>query len=138
MRHELIERALGKEAANDVDTATLATATVRAVRLLLAELRPLVGELATSALYARSLQLARASFERQVLSSPLTHNELLAPLQRDLASRSPADAQHAARALLNSLVDLLVSLIGDPLTNQMLSKAWGVSREPSIPEEKPQ
>ena len=137
MRQELIQSALGKDAADDSDSVALATATVRAVRLLLAELRPLVGELATSALYARSLHLARASFHRQILSYPLTHDELLAPLQVDLATRSRPESHRAARALLNSLVDLLVSLIGEALTNQMLSKAWGVQLDPSGPEEKP-
>ena len=138
MRQRIIEHALGNSVAGNVDPGTLATATVRAVRLLLAELRPLVGDLATSALYSRSLYLARASFQRPDLSALLTHDELLAPLQQDLASRAPADAQLAARGLLKSLVDLLFSLTGEPLTNQMLSKAWGVHPEPTSPGEKTQ
>jgi hypothetical protein len=137
MRQEIIVSALGKDAAEGVDPGPLATSTVRAVRLLLAELRPLVGELATTALYGRSLHLARASFQQQILSKSVTHNELLALLQQDLASRSRPDAQRAARALLNSLVDLLISLIGEPLTNQILNKAWGVQPDASSSEEIP-
>jgi hypothetical protein len=88
MRHEIIERALGEGASRDADARTLAAMTVRAVGGLLSELRPLVGELATFALYRRSLHLAKASFQRPEGAEAQTTEQLLAPLQQDLAARS--------------------------------------------------
>lgn len=136
MRHEMIERALGKGAEHNADAALVATSTESAVRLLLRELEPLVGELAASALCRRSLQLARSSFHRAP-DGARTHDELLTPLHQDLAARSSAEAQKGSRALLNAFVDLLTSLIGEPLTLRLLGKAWGTAADAPIPEEKP-
>jgi hypothetical protein len=124
-RSELIQAALG-EAATDCDPTTVAKATVSALNLLFAELKPLIGMLALRALHARSLHLANASFERPG-ADLATPDELLGHLHRDLASREPGQALSAAQALLLALANLLVSLIGEPLTNRMLQKAWGNS-----------
>lgn len=117
-------RALAEGTASDADAATLAAVTVQAVDQLLAELRPLVGEIAASGIYWRSLHLARSSFERHIMATAQTPEELLKPLRQDLAARSLADAGHASRALLTSIIDLLISLIGERLTHQMLDRAW--------------
>ena len=122
---------------NDADATFVAMSPVSAVKLLLHELRPLVGELAACALYKRSLHLARSSFQRAT-GDAQTHDELLAPLYQDLSYRSSADAQKAARALLNSLADLLVSMIGEPLTYRLLRKAWGYGQMPPATEENAQ
>ena len=125
MRSEMIQSALSEGAAEGADSTIVAGAAIRALTSLIAELKPLVGELAMRALYVRSLHLARASFERPSAAEPGSPDELLAPLHRDLMSRAPADAQGAAKALLLALADLLVSLIGEPLTNRLMHKAWG-------------
>ena len=136
MQLELIEHALSAGSARDADSGLVATTTVGAVRLLLRELKPVIGELAACALYGRSLHLARASFPRAPLNAQ-THDELLAPLHKDLTSRSSIEAQRGSRALLNSLVDLLVSLIGEPLTYRLLRKAWGTRVDALVVEQKP-
>jgi len=125
MRSEMIQSALRAGAAEGADSKTVASATVRALTLLLAELKPLVGELALRALYVRSLHLARSSFERPSAAHLESPDELLAPLHRDLVTRAPAQARGAAEALLLALANLLVSLIGGPLTDRLLHKAWG-------------
>jgi len=121
---EIIDRALAEGIADDADAGIVAAAAFRAVDLLLNEIRPLVGGQATRALYSRSLHLARSSFRRPDLAEPETRSDL-ASLQHDLAGRAPVDARLAARALLTSFVDLLVSLIGRPLANRILESAWG-------------
>ena len=124
MRIEMIQIALGEGAAEGADSAAVAETTVRALTSLFAELRPLIGMLALRALYRRSVHLANSSFERP--STDLASaDELLATLHRDLVSRDPAEARSAAVAVLLALANLLVSLIGEPLTNRMLQKAWG-------------
>ena len=132
MRNEMIQSALGEGA----DAQTVATATVRALTLLFDAVKPLVGNLALRALYVRSLHLARSSLERPTPAPSETESpdELLASLKRDLLSRAPAAARGAAEALLSAFADLLVSLIGESLTNRLLHSAWGspATDEPSL------
>jgi hypothetical protein len=125
MRQEIISHALGLGAAEDADSGTVSTEAIRAVSALIAELKPLVGELATRALYVRALHLARSSFERP-RGTFESISDMLSPLSQNLGAREPNDAQAAAGALLRAFVDLLVSLIGEPLTYRMLRTAWGV------------
>ncbi len=120
---QLIEHALGEGATRGAEASVVATRTVVAVRLLLAELAALIGERAAGALYGRGLHLARAALPRPP-PGPATHDELLAPLHKELASRPSSEAQRGSRALLSALVDLLVSLIGEPLSHRLLTKAW--------------
>lgn len=124
MRSEVIKAALAHGAVEGADSSIVANGAVRALDLLLRELKPLVGELALRALYFRSLHLAGSSFERPSRSELEAPDALLAPLHRDLVSRPPAEARGAAEALLLALANLLVSLIGEPLTDRLLHKAW--------------
>ncbi len=132
----MIHAALREGAAEGAGSTSIAGETVRALGLLLAELKPLIGQLALRALYVRSLHLANASFERPGAELKTTA-ELLIDVHRDLVSRDPAEARGAAQALLLALVNLLVSLIGEPLTNRLLQKAWGNLPMALTSEEKP-
>ncbi len=123
MRSEMILSALDDAVVEGADSQHVATQTVRALTLLLRELKPLVGDLAVRALYVRSLHLARSSFERPAAELE-SLDQLLTPLHLDLSSRPPAQARSAAEALLTALANLLVSLIGEPLTDRLLHKAW--------------
>ncbi|MBA2412469.1 MAG: hypothetical protein H0V63_06545, partial [Burkholderiaceae bacterium] len=125
MKQEIIQHALAEGHADGADANTVAVATARALRLLFAELEPLVGGPAVHALYTRSLHLARSSFERPGPAEPEPPSEMLTALQQDLAARVPADARRAGETLLHTSADLLVSLIGEPLTNRLLLSAWG-------------
>jgi len=118
----MIQVALGEATLSEADSRAVADATVGALELLLGELKPLIGMLALRALYLRSLQLAHASFVRPGAGLELA--ELLVHLHRDLLSRHPTQARAAAQALLLALANLLVSLIGEPLTDRLLHKAW--------------
>jgi len=136
MRSEMIQSALGEAASEGADSITVADATVQALTLLFAKLQPLIGNMALRALYRRSLHLARSSFDRPSndLESP---DELLSLLHRDLMSRSSTEARGAAMALLLALANLLVSLIGEPLTDRLLHKAWRHRLPATSSEEKP-
>jgi len=134
MPRMIIEGLLDEAA--ETGAAGVAGEAVRALTLLFAELKPLIGMLAVRALFVRSLHLAHASFERP--GTELTSaDELLAHFYRDLVSRAPEQAHGAARALLRALVDLLVSLIGEALTNRLLHKAWGQGPVATSAEVKP-
>ncbi len=124
MRDEIARRALGRSVLDDPDSSKVSEATVRALELLLSQLAPVVGELASRALYSRSLHLARSSFARPAGAADQTRLQLFAPLGLELASRSDQDALAAAESLLLSFADLLVSMIGETLTYRLLWKAW--------------
>ncbi|MBA3772893.1 MAG: hypothetical protein H0X13_10515 [Ramlibacter sp.] len=123
LRHLYIERALG-EAWNAGEADTVADATVQALQALIAELAMLIGNDAVRALYLRALHVSLLFFDRTApANQPL--DALLADLRRSLTNHQPADARRAAQALLESLVTLLVSLIGQPLTLRLVTSAWG-------------
>ena len=128
MRHTVIEHALREGSHHDADAAAVALSAVGAVRLLIWVLQTVVGNVAACALYRRSVFLAKFSFLR-ALDDAKTHDELLAPLHLHLASRPVDEAQKESRALLNALVDLLDSMIGETLTQRLLTKAWGAAAD---------
>jgi hypothetical protein len=125
MRQEIFRRALGDGDAADADAPAIAAATVRALRLLLAELEPLVGERAVLALYSRSLHLTRSTLPWLNATQHAAQAEALNALHDKLAARAPLEAREAGQALLLAFAGLLISLIGEPLTDRLLLSAWG-------------
>ncbi len=97
---------------------------MQALQTLFTELAVLIGNDAVRALYLRAMHVSLLSFERPAQASQRL-DVLLADLRQNLASHTPADARSAAQALLESLVALLGSLIGQPLTLRLVTSAWG-------------
>lgn len=124
MRQDFIERRITQGAPAHATADAIGLATAQAFRLLLSELEPLVGTQAVRALYARSLHLTRTSFDWLSAAAAQPQDELLVLLHSNLASRMPADARLAGQALLLCFADLLISLIGEPLTYRLLRSAW--------------
>ncbi|MDP2369466.1 hypothetical protein [Rhodoferax sp.] len=90
------------------------------------QLTSVVGEAGFESLYARSLFLAQARFPWLAEGARLTQTEQrFESLQASLAKQSPAIASDANALLLTTLTDLMASLIGEPLTAQILEAAWG-------------
>jgi hypothetical protein len=133
MRQEIIKQALAEHAGDEADSTTVADATVGALRLLYAELGLLVGTQATGALCARSVHLTRSSFQWLSQTAVEPPGGLFTILQNDLSARDAAEARKAGEALLLTFADLLVSLIGEPLTHRLLRSAWSTpaADEPS-------
>ena len=122
MLHLHIEAALGQAWKGDEAGAT----AEQALRALFGELANLIGNHAVRALYLRAVHVSGLSLTRPgQASEPL--DTLLADLRQNLASRQPAEARTVAQALLESLVALLVSLIGQPLTLRLVTSAWAAS-----------
>ena len=128
LRHLYIERALG-DAWNAGEADSVADATVQALQALFAELAVLIGTDALRALYLRALHVSLMSFDRPAQANqPL--DAMLSDLRQHLANLQPADARRGAQALLESLVALLDSLIGQPLTLRLVTSAWGSPTAP--------
>jgi len=51
-----------------------------------------------------------------------------------LATRDPAQAEHASLELLNLFTDTLIMLIGELVTNRILLAAWGTLAVDDVPE----
>lgn len=104
-----------------------------------AELSPVFGSAGAAALYRRSLYRARA--QSPALAEVYDATEYakgLDPLRLLLASMSHDDAVVASRALMRAFCELLVELIGAPLTERLLEPATDLEpREPPVKESTP-
>ena len=122
----IVEQCLMEGSSEDADATATAMATVRALRLLLNALKPLVGSSAACALCRRSVLVATSLIPR-ALADVQIESELLASVHRHLALLSSVGAKRESRALQDTFADLLASLIGNFLTNQLLEKAWALA-----------
>ena len=119
VRAALLAMASEGEHAGQVSEAALAT-----WRRVEAELSPVLGAAGVAALYRRSLSRARA--EGPALAEvydATAYAKGTEPLRHVLANLSHADAVVASRALIQAFCELLVDLIGAPLTERLLEPA---------------
>ena len=86
----------------------------------------IVGEGGFNALYARSVFLTQSSFlwlAASALSPPT--DQRFAKLKTSLAGQIPEQASAANNLLLITFTDILATLIGEQMTNNILRSAWG-------------
>lgn len=134
MRQDIIQRALEHREPAGAGQADPAEASARALDALFSELEPFVGVEGTRALLARCVHLTRSTFQWPSAGQLMPRDDLLRVFREHLAATGPADARRAGEALLNAFADLLVSLIGEPLTLRLLQSAWGgpAAGEPTL------
>ena len=91
-----------------------------------AALAPVIGTRGVAALYGRSLYLVRTAHPwlAELHQGPLTEMDL-GLLGAALAQQDPVCAAAGAGDHLQSVFQLLESLIGPSLTAQLLGPAWG-------------
>ncbi len=86
----------------------------------------IVGEAGFNALYARSIFLSQTAFPwLAACVLPAQADDRFAELKKSLEGQAPAQASAANSLLLITFTDILVSLIGDQLTTNILHSAWG-------------
>lgn len=103
---------------NSHQVADAALATWNGIQ---AALSPIIGDRGLEALYRRSLYLARTAFPCLADAEPrLAGGSDFEALHTMLARQSDTDAAGASAHLLQTFHDLLASLIGQPLTQQLL------------------
>ena len=125
MQREFILRALDKAATGQAASGDVAAACIGALDALFSELEPLVGVTGARALYLRCLYLTRESVGWPVAPDGVARDALLAGLAEHIEARPADTARRASETLLTAFADLLVSLIGEPLTLRLLQSAWG-------------
>jgi hypothetical protein len=84
-------------------------------------LTPLIGETGFHSLYFRALQLASAQCPHLTfIKHCRSADELFQKLKEDLSTLDSSDAENCSNILLNKFTDLMSSMIGDLLMEQIL------------------
>lgn len=122
-RHQLIARAVSHGPAGAADTSVAAISALR-WRQLARQLCPIIGDGGFMALYLRSLHVARNQHNCLPQHDAIPVDAAFAALEQALRE-CPAAASSASMALLCTLIDTLISLIGELLTTSILREAWG-------------
>lgn len=126
MPSEIVKRVISQCASGGAPSSEIAQSIVGALKSLHAELTMVVGVQAASSLIAHALHRTRTTVGWTLASSAGITDKTLDGLRDDLAARSPSGCRAAGEILLLTLVDHLVSLIGQPLTRRMLHSAWNL------------
>jgi hypothetical protein len=116
---------LERLAAQGADTARIADAAISTWQAIEAALAPVIGAKGVAALYGRSLYLVRARHPWLAAATDGADSRMdLGLLAAALARQENFTAATGAGDQLESLYDLLRSLIGPALTGQLLRSAW--------------
>ena len=122
---QLALRALAQRKASIADAGALAAAAQRAYADLTRVSAPLIGDVGVNALTGRSLYLAQRQYPWLVQTrEPEQWDGPFEQIVFCLERQDPAVATEAAGAVLATLLGLLVTFIGEPLTVQLLRQAW--------------
>jgi hypothetical protein len=107
------------------DAGMVAEATLNIWLQMADLLAPIIGTRGVEVLFNRSLQLTSRTFPCLVIIGDHGDNAVpLANLKEKLAASPTNDAMEAGHALLVTFTELLSTLIGDSLTNRLLSPVW--------------
>lgn len=119
-RRQFIDSALARNSDEAADSA------IQTWQQLASQLVSLIGEGGFHSLYARTLYLTRADFPwLPAVGAALSSDVGFEALRTSLEGQDAAHADKANRMLLLTFTDILASLVGEPLTTDILSSAWG-------------
>jgi hypothetical protein len=128
-------RLLAAEGNSGADTEVCVAAAVRVYDKVAGQLTPLLGLTGVESLFRRCAKLASAEYpalgEVAAIDGP---TELATRFRACAASLDPTVASEAAAVLFGTFLDLIVTFIGDRLTDQVLRGAWP-SMEATAPRE---
>jgi hypothetical protein len=118
-------RALLSNESGHAEAMPVGAAAVALCERLSRTLEPLVGEAGVSALFARSLHLAKSEFPWLALAQDAAPADApFTQLRICLGRQTPAVAIEGASAFIAAFCGLLISLIGDAMTRRLLRDAW--------------
>jgi hypothetical protein len=107
------------------DSAATADATAATWRLVAAQLAPVIGARGLEVLFRRALHKTTAAFPW--IAADLESGGIATPLPsiaQCLAGQDPAVAAEASYTMLLTFTELLMTLIGEPLTTRLLAPVW--------------
>jgi hypothetical protein len=122
---EAIRITLAHRAGDAPDASAIAEATISTWSQVSVLLIPVIGMQGVDAIFRRSLYISRISFSWLVFGEEQKESAaLLVTLKARLAGRDADDAAEAGYTLLLNFIELLITLIGESLTERMLSPVW--------------
>lgn len=125
MAHQIMARQFGVSR----DPEALASAAMRVYTQMLTNLFNLLGQTSTSAIFRRSLILTRQVSPCLSELEETDHDNLLEAVGACVRKQSPEIAREVSIALLETFLELLMTLIGESLTRQLIQEA-GLDRPP--------
>ncbi len=121
----MISRLLTQKPGGAPNSAALAEQVLWLWERIAFHLTPLIGVSGFHTLYARALHLASPHCPGFSSVQPgLSVEALFQTLKEDLGALAHGDAEHCGNALLNTFTDLVESMIGEVLMEQILRSAW--------------
>jgi hypothetical protein len=119
---------LAQHAADGVDSARIAAMVVSIWRDIDATLRPILGQRGVASLYRRSVHLTSVGHSWFASSRDAVHTTLDLPaLEAALTAQDNVEAAAGGGDLLQAFHELLASLVGTSLTEQLLCSIWANS-----------
>jgi len=124
-RREVMQKSLAQRAGPSPDAHAVAAAATSTWQQVAGQIGPVIGVHGFDVLFGRSLHLATATFPwlspaRDVANA----TALLASVTACLEAADAATAAEASLALLVTFAEVLATLIGEPLTERLLSPVW--------------
>ena len=120
-----IRRTLAHRAGDSPDAGVIAEATLNTWCQMFARLSPVIGTRGTDVLFDRTLHLTITAYPWLAMAGDQRDSDsLLASLKTCLAGREPDAATEASYTILTTFVELLTTLIGESLTERLLSPVW--------------
>ncbi|WP_306600109.1 hypothetical protein [Geothrix sp. 21YS21S-2] len=120
------------------DSASVASASVRAWTRVVAQLAPIIGPRGVDSLFRRSIQLAQGEFPWLAAGPEAPDGAFPAEAFADcLAARDPDAAAEASVELLAAFAELLETLVGPGLARRLLDPVWRVPSPPASKESAP-
>ena len=122
---ETIRITLARRAGEVPDASTVAAATLNIWQLVDAKLVPVIGTTGVEVLFIRSLHLTSAAFPWLAIAETQRESAaLLTSVKTRLAEHETHTATEAAYTLLVTFTELLSTMIGESLTERLLSPVW--------------
>lgn len=132
---EAIRRTLTLRSEAPPDASEVAEATLQTWQRMADELVPVLGSHGADVLFGRSLYITSTHFPwLAIIGEHGNSTAQLANLKARLADRETDTAAEASYTLLVTFVELLISLIGESLTERLLAPVW-VQRLPASEQE---
>jgi hypothetical protein len=125
LRRDAIQAMLARRAGKSPDAKAIAKAAADTWPQVAAQLVPVIGARGVDVLFKRALHKTSAAFPW--LQGAADHAGTVASLDdlsTRLAGQKTAGAAEASHALLMNFVELLATLIGESLTERLLSPVW--------------
>jgi len=128
MNREAIRRTLAQHAGPAPDASAVADAVLSTWQRMAAQLAPVIGVRGAEVLFRRALHLTGQAFPWLAADGAEDAKvELYTAVRDRMAGRELVATTTAGNALLTTFVSLLAGLIGDPLTERLLSPVWTAS-----------